>query len=124
MPTHTGNHDESPETVVRRHAEAIQRADVALLLSDYAPDAVIIASFGVFSNHTEIKELFEDFFANDKEAAYKTFTASFATLKSDVIAQEGTFCAHSPKEWTGHDIFVVRNGKIVFQTAGLIVQRR
>jgi ketosteroid isomerase-like protein len=105
----------STKDVLDHHLQCFDAGDLAGILSDYAPDAVLFTPNGPLKGPDAIRSLFQLIFAEfgkpgtrfsmrqqavDGEFAYILWTAETADTVYDI----------------GTDTFVVRNGKIVAQS--------
>ena len=101
--------------VLDRHMEAFGTGKVEVILSNYAPDAVIVMPGGAKRGHAEIKGLFEAILAEFGQPGV-TFVVDHRTVANEVaqiVWHAETAKAVYP---IGSDTFVVRDGKIVAQT--------
>jgi len=105
----------STNDVLDHHLKAIEHGNVNAVLSDYAPDAVLFRSDGVFKGVAAIRPVLERFIAE-----FQTRGATTKT-KQRLVAGDYAYML-----WTGEtadnvyelaaDTFVVRDGKIVAQS--------
>ena len=105
----------STNDVLDHHLKAIEQGDVNAVLSDYAPDAVLFRSDGVFKGVAAIRPVFDKFVAE-----FQTPGATSKTKQRLVAGDYGYML------WMGEtadniyelatDTFVVREGKIVAQS--------
>ena len=117
----------SPASVVEHHVAAMQRGDLAAVMSDYADDAVVITPEGlvsdqapakgpgVYSGLDNAKKVFATLTRADNMGAVKSMKTSIEPRGKDVVFLYWTQMQGTPKEVSGRDIFVVRNGKVAFQ---------
>jgi len=114
----------STKDVVDHHLRSLGELDLKGILSDYAPDAVVFTPEGPLRGLDAIRSLFQ---ASLMEFGKPGTTFS---LKQQFVEEEYAYIL-----WTaetadnvyelGTDTFVVREGKIVFQSfAGRIVPKR
>ena len=102
----------TPLHVIERHMEAVLTGNSELLLEDYAKDVVIIASDRVYkSSNTEMQEFAEFLSQLQKSGAFSTIETRFEPQGDDVVKVHFSVSG----EVLGTDVFVIRNGKIVFQ---------
>jgi len=104
-------HD-SVRAVVQRHQDAFARKDLKALLADYADDAVVVFPTNVPSGKEKIGAAFASYF---QASPSTNFDVVIDKVEGDLgitrwVANPGT-----PKAVEGHDLFVVRDGKIRFQ---------
>lgn len=99
--------------VLKSHAKAF-RHGVERILEDYAEDAIIMSPSGIHRGHGEIRP----FFANEIVSFPEGFWESLKTLKLQADGEYAYFLWQAlPWHERGCDTFVVRNGKIVFQSS-------
>ncbi|MBM3558458.1 MAG: nuclear transport factor 2 family protein [Alphaproteobacteria bacterium] len=102
-------------TVLDRHMTAFGTGKVETILSNYAPDAVIVTPGGARRGHAEIKGFFEAILTEFGQPGV-TFVVDNRTVANEVaqiVWHAETAKARYP---IGSDTFVVRGGKIVAQT--------
>lgn len=103
----------STAEVVGHHLEAIGAGDLEGLLSDYAPDAVVITPNGTFSGTDEIKAFFEGFISSLPEG----FIENFVVDVNEASGEYGYITWHSGDAAPlGTDTFHVVNGKFAMQS--------
>jgi len=106
----------TPQQVLQHHVHAFRQGNVNLLVADYAGDAVVVESIGVFAGARAIRKMFE-FFADEQNVPGRgTFDATFESLSQDVMLEHWIINRGAANEASGTDVVVVRHGKIVFQT--------
>jgi len=114
----------STQAVVGHHLSAFAAFDVDGILSDYAPDAVLLTAEGPLRGAREIRPLFEAMVAEFKKPG-----ASFR-LARQTVEEDCAFILWSAETADnvyelGTDTFLVRDGKIAVQSfAGKVVRRR
>jgi ketosteroid isomerase-like protein len=103
------------EDVLSHHATAITAGDVDEILADYADDSVVLIPGRIFRGRDEIRELMTEVVTD--------MLPPGSTLNMTCVVIEGDYAyivwdAESEKFSfpMGTDTFVVRDGKIVFQT--------
>lgn len=104
--------------VVEHHIAALKANDVGALVSDYASDAVIMIELGVFRGPDEIRGLFEMITDEMTRPEIISMEAVPFGQTGDLI--EEIFTLQFPDGTVMSDrreIFVVRGGKIVFQSS-------
>jgi len=99
--------------VLKSHALAF-KGGVERILEDYAEDAIIMSPSGIHRGHDQIRP----FFANEIVSFPEGFWQALKTLKLQAEGEYAYFLWQA-KPWhdIGCDTFVVRNGKIVFQSS-------
>ena len=105
----------STNDVLDHHLKAIEQGDVNGVLSDYAPDAVLFRSDGVFKGVDAIRPVFEKFVAEFQKPGTTT------TTKQRLVAGDYAYMVWTAKTADNvyelaTDTFVVREGKIVAQS--------
>jgi ketosteroid isomerase-like protein len=106
----------TPQQVVEHHLDAFTRHDVEAVLSDYADDAIFLASKQTVQGKVALRRMFESFLAN---RGSKTPTPAFeakVTSDGDVGYEHWVTNPGQPGSMEGTDVFVVRHGKILFHT--------
>lgn len=102
-----------------RHVEAFRDGDVATIMADYADDAQIVTSQGVVAGRAAIEEMFTGAFASDLFSPQSSTTSFEPPVVVDdevaVVYWKTVNATH--RIAGGIDTFVVRNGKIMLQTA-------
>ncbi len=105
----------STNDVLDHHLKAIEHGNVNAVLSDYAPDAVLFRSDGVFKGVAAIRPVFERFVAE-----FRTPGTTTKTKQRLVAGDYGymVWTAETPDNIyeLATDTFVVRDGKIVAQS--------
>ena len=105
--------------LLRQHIEAMIRRDLEMIMDDYTEESVIITPDGQVSGMEAIRKMFKRFFSA---------IPPHAELKIDRDYADGDYAFivwHASSEFLdipmGTDTFVIRDGKISFQTyAGLM----
>jgi hypothetical protein len=96
----------SPKNVMAHHIAVIKKDDVDGLMADYAEDAVVVLPTGTFIGLVKIRQHFESLAAQHRD--WSTYNVTQEVLGSGVVLQHRI-------ETGGVEVFVIRNGKIVFQ---------
>ena len=113
--------DATMQAVIAHHVTAVKAADVEGVLADYADDAILSAPPGlVDANSTFVgKENVRKFFVWLATPAVLPGAQSMTTTNEIVgpntLLFRWTQFPGTPKEVKGYDVFVFRDGKIVFQ---------
>src|SRR3954465_15355163 len=107
--------------VLDHHVANMKSGDLNAVLSDYAPDAVIVTPAGAFSPDgvfvgSEIRKLFTILTAKDNLPGNKTMQTKYQNAGADTSVMQWVQNKGTPKEVSGYDVFVTRGGKVVFQT--------
>ena len=96
--------------VLEHHLTALGAGDVDAIMSDYAEDAVLISGANTLRGREAIAQMFKAVADNPPE------------LHEDVRTVEGDLAYiawHTDQVPFGSDTFVVRGGKIVYQTVAV-----
>lgn len=105
----------STKVVLDHHLAAFDSGDMDAILADYAKDAVLLTSEGIFKGHAQIRpvlqKLLDDIFS----------TATEFKMIQKIVRGDIAFIVWSAKSQKvsvslGTDTYVVRFGKIVGQT--------
>jgi ketosteroid isomerase-like protein len=107
--------------VLDHHVANMKSGDLEAVLSDYAPDTVIVTPAGMMSPNgvfvgKDARKLFTILTAKDSLPGNKTMQTKYETLAPDTTLMRWVQFKGTPKEISGYDVFVIRGGKIVFQT--------
>jgi ketosteroid isomerase-like protein len=110
----------SPETrtteaVLNLHLEAFDSGNVETLLSDYAPDAILLTPTGALHGHTQIRPVLQSLLDDIFQSATQF------TMLQQIVEGEVAYIAWSAESTRyrvplGTDTYLVRNGQIVVQT--------
>ena len=113
----TGADVESTEVVFARHLRAFQAGDVDALMADYAPDAVMCLPDQTAKGHAALRALWAQILP-----LFPPGQTQFEVLRQEVHGDcvYLAWRATSPRLDTAGaaDTFVFRNGKIVLQSFG------
>ena len=108
---------EDTATVVGRHIQAFLANDVETIMADFAPDALLCTPDGIMRGPEQIRGFFEQ--------VLPLFPTGETTLDVKQQAVDGelfyvAWTASTPKAEVplGCDVFVVRNGKLIYQCFG------
>jgi len=97
----------SPKEVMAHHIAAVKNDDVEGVMQDYASDAVIVTPTATFIGAASIRKFFEHLAAEHRD--WKTYEVAQEVKSDGVVLQKALK--------TGKvEVYVVRHGKIVFQT--------
>jgi hypothetical protein len=119
---------DTPQQIVQRHVDTIRKGDINAVMADFADDAVLVAEPGIFSGSrpateatattgkNNVRKFYEMLVDKDHFAAVKSMEPRIEQLSGEVAILHWTQFPGTPKQVTGMDIFVVRNGKIVIQS--------
>jgi len=107
--------------VLDHHVANMRAANLEGVLSDYAPDAVVVTppglanASGVFVG-ADTRKLFSVLTDKDHVPGIKTMQTRYESAGSDTTLMYWVQFKGTAKEVAGHDVFVVRGGKVVFQS--------
>ena len=107
--------DGSTQGVLTHHLQAFGEGNLDAIMSDYGDDSVVFTPDAVLQGLAEIKPLFEAFFAEFSKPGM-----SF-NMDTQVVRGEVAYIVWRAETADNHyelatDTFVVRDGKIVYQT--------
>jgi ketosteroid isomerase-like protein len=106
----------TPEQVVRHHWEAFSHHDLEAVLSDYAEDAIFIASNQTVQGKTALRQMFSRYFSGATGAHTQRSFDVKITTDGEVGYEHWVSDAGKPGAIEGTDAFVVRHGRILFHT--------
>jgi len=106
--------------VLDHHVANMKSGNLEAVLSDYAPDAVVVAPGivtpdGVFVG-SETRKLFSVLTGKDNLPGNKTMQTKYENAGADTSIMRWVQFKGTPKEVSGYDVFVTRGGKIAYQT--------
>ena len=107
--------------VLDHHVANMRAGNLEGVLSDYAPDAVVVVppglanASGVFVG-ADTRKLFSVLTDKDNLPGIKTMQTRYENAGADTTVMHWVQFKGTPKQVTGHDVFVVRGGKVVFQS--------
>ena len=107
--------------ILDRHVANMKMGNPDGVLADYAPDAVIVTPAGMITPSgvfvgAEARKLFSVLTDKDHVSGNKTMQTRYETLGAVTTKMSWVQYKGTPKEVSGYDIFVVRGGKVVFQS--------
>jgi hypothetical protein len=107
--------------VLDHHVANMKAGDLEGVLSDYAPDAVVVTPAGMVSPNgvfvgKDTRKLFTVLTGKDSLPGNKTMETKYETLGPDTVLMRWVQFKGTPKELSGYDVFVIRGGKVAFQT--------
>lgn len=106
--------------ILDHHVANMKAGNLEGVLSDYAPDAVVVTPPGLanasgVSVGADTRKLFSVLTDKDHVPGNKTMQTRYESAGSDTTLMYWVQFKGTPKEVSGHDVFVVRGGKVVFQ---------
>jgi hypothetical protein len=107
--------------VLDHHVANMKSGNLEGVLSDYSPDAVVVTPAGMITPDgvfvgAEARKLFSVLTDKDHLPGNKTMQSRYQSAGADTSVMHWVQFKGTPKEVSGYDVFVVRGGKIVFQT--------
>ena len=96
----------SPKEIMAHHIAVVKKDDVTGVMTDYGENAVVVMPTGTYIGVANIRKFFESLASQHRD--WSTFEVTQEALDGGVVLQ------HNVKTG-GIEVFVVRNGKIVFQ---------
>jgi ketosteroid isomerase-like protein len=107
--------------ILDHHVANMKAGNLEGVLSDYAPDAVVITPPGMVSASgvfvgAETRKLFSVLTDKDHVPGNKSMRTRYESSGPDTTIMHWVQFKGTPKEVSGYDVFVVRGGKVVFQT--------
>jgi hypothetical protein len=107
--------------ILDHHVANMKSGNLEGVLSDYAPDAVVITPPGMVSASgvfvgADTRKLFLVLTDKDHVPGNKTMQTRYESSGPDTTIMHWVQFKGTPKEVSGDDVFVVRGGKVVFQT--------
>jgi hypothetical protein len=117
----TGSAIAADTKVLDHHVANMKTGNLEGVLSDYAPDAVVVVPPGLANANgvfvgPETRKLFSVLTDKDNLPGIKTMQTRYEIAGPDTTVMYWVQFKGTPKEVTGHDVFVVRGGKVVFQS--------
>jgi hypothetical protein len=114
--------DADMQAAIARHVTAVKAANLDGVMADYADDAILVSPpglvnpVGTFVGKEKAKEFFVWLFTPAVLPGAQSMTTTNEIVGPNTLLFRWTQFPGTPKEVKGYDIFVFRDGKIVFQT--------
>ena len=107
--------------ILDHHVANMKSGNLEAVLSDYAPDAVVVTPAGMFSPDgvfvgSETRKLFSILTGKDNLPGNKTMQTKYENAGADTTIMRWVQFKGTAKEVSGYDVFVTRGGKIAYQT--------
>jgi hypothetical protein len=107
--------------ILDHHVASMKAGNLEGVLSDYAPDAVVVTPAGMVTPGGvfvggDTRKLFSVLTDKDHVPGNKTMQTRYETLGPDTTLMHWVQFKGTAKEVSGYDVFVVRGGKVAFQT--------
>jgi len=121
----------TPRQSVERHIKGMQTANMDMAVEPYADDAVVMTPPGGFPPGTktlapriaigkaDIRKFFTSLMTPDHGAAAKGMVWQLENAPQGGVIMHWTQLKGTPQQVDGIDVFMVRDGKIVFQAISL-----
>ncbi len=109
------------DKVLEHHVAQMKTGDLEAVLYDYAPNAVVVTPAGMISPSgvfigKDTRKLFSVLTNKENLPGNKTMQVTYESLAPDTTLMRWVQYKGTPKQMSGYDVFVIRGGKIVFQT--------
>ena len=110
------------DAIMARHTETVKAANVDGVMADYADDAILVTPpgmvtpSGVFAGKAKVREFFTWLASPEILPGPKSMVSTNEMIAPDTVLFRWTQFQGTPQEVKGSDVFVIRNGKIVFQS--------
>ena len=107
--------------VLDHHVANMKAGNLEGVLSDYAADAVVVVPPGLANANgvfvgADTRKLFSVLTDKDHVPGNKTMQTRYESAGPDTTLMYWVQFKGTAKEVSGHDVFVVRGGKVVFQS--------
>jgi hypothetical protein len=107
--------------ILDHHVANMKTGNLDGVLSDYAPDAVVVTPAGMITPDgvfvgSETRKLFSVLTDKDHLPGNKTMQTRYEKVSPDTTVMHWVQFKGTAKEVSGYDVFVVRSGKVAFQT--------
>jgi ketosteroid isomerase-like protein len=114
----------STEAVLNHHLQCFGAGDLEELLKDYTDETVFLSPDGRLTGLEQLREAYQGFFAG----LFKPGTYEFTMDHMEIEGEVAFIAWHSVNEGAdvtlGTDTFIVRDGKIAFQTFAAKIEPR
>lgn len=114
------------EAAIARHVAAVKAADLPGVMADYADDAILVGPPGLVTpagtqvGKANVQKFFEWLYTPEVLPAAQSMVTTNEIVGPNTLLFRWTQFPGTPKEVKGYDIFVFRDGKIIFQTTAPI----
>ena len=116
----------TPTQVVEHHVAVMKKGDLAAIMSDYAPNTIVLAppglvrgqatkGVGVFVGSKDARRVFATLTDKDHHPGVRTMETSVSPAGPDAARLRWVQFKGTAQQVSGEDIFVVRGGKIAYQ---------
>jgi hypothetical protein len=110
--------------VLDHHVANMKTGNLDGVLSDYAPDAVVVTPAGMVSPSgvfvgANVRKLFSVLTDKDHVPGNRTMQTRYDNMGADTVRMTWVQFKGTAQEVSGYDVFVIRSGKVVFQTVNV-----
>ena len=110
------------DAIMERHSAGVKAPNVEAVVADYADDAVLVtppgmaSPTGVYAGKAKVGEFFSWLTSPKNLPGPQRMVATTEMIAPGVVLFRWTQFKGTPQEVNGTDVFVIRGGKIVFQS--------
>jgi len=110
------------EAAIARHVTHVKAANIDGVMADYADDAILVSPpglvtpAGTFVGKNKVREFFVWLATPEVLPGAQSMVTTNEVVGPNTMLFRWTQFPGTPKEVKGYDIFVFREGKIIFQT--------
>jgi len=110
------------EASIARHVTNVKAANIDGVMADYADDAILVSPpglvtpVGTFVGKNKVREFFVWLATPEVLPGAQSMVTTNEVVGPNTMLFRWTQFPGTPKEVKGYDIFVFREGKIIFQT--------
>jgi ketosteroid isomerase-like protein len=105
----------TPQAVLDHHLSAFDSGDLAAILSDYAPDALLLTPDGTFRGHAQIRPVLQRLL-DDIFASCRSFEMLRQIVEGDVAYIVWSAQSARYQVPLATDTYLIQSGKIQIQT--------
>ena len=116
----------TPAQVVAHHVDVIKKGDLEAVMADYADDAVVVtppglmpsvpkAQPGTFVGKNEVRKVFVLLTDKNHLPDVQSMVADIESRGDGVAILHWVQHKGQPNQVAGEDVFLIRNGKVIFQ---------
>ena len=107
--------------ILDRHVANMKSGNIPGIVADYAANAVVVTPAGMVSPSgvfvgKDVRKLFDVLASPQNVPGNKTMQTAYEDLGQGATKMTWVQFKGTPKELSGYDVFVVRGGKIAYQT--------
>jgi ketosteroid isomerase-like protein len=110
------------DAIIERHGAGVKAPNVEAVVADYADDAILVtppgmaSPTGVYTGKAKVGEFFSWLTSPKNLPGPQSMVATTEMIAPDTVLFRWTQFKGTPQEVNGTDVFVIRGGKIVFQS--------